>query len=707
MKWTLNKQLLAPLIAIFVILTAVGTAIAINMFTGQANDSVRTQLQSTSGAVDLLIQQRERALRDLASSGASIPQVEVILTNPVQVPADQFLAPAMVANDLDALQFISPTGAAITGAGPMPSLEGFDLNAAQKADALSTIGTSAGSVWLVALAPFHRRTGEVLGFIVVAKRLDQKFLDEVVGAIDVNVSLTVGGISTGSSLTTQSYSPDVTDPASVGKPKEIEVNGNSYGVLTTSLAASAPDSGYISVLMPTDKIMQGVRTRISQLVGLAWIGGFVVIGGVIWTSRRISGPIHRLAAHAHEISEGSYGQTIEEEGVDEIRNLVQSFNQMSLALHESHEELSKLASTDALTGLHNHRHTQEALSQEIDRSKRTRKPLAVILIDIDNFKLFNTTYGHAAGDRVLKLVAELIAGVTRDGDVVGRYAGDKFMLLTPSTSRKGAKALAERIRARLSEQGVLLENGQRLPLRLSIGVAVCPNDSRNKEELLAYVDASLFESKREGGDKVTLANRKPGELFAYQNTTLGVLDGLVRAVDKKDRYTKAHSEENAEYAMMLGKALGFSENTQSALRIAGLLHDIGKIGIPDHLLKKPGPLTDAEREIVQRHVVLSDLIIKGVPHANDVSDAVINHHERWDGRGYPRGLEAEEIPLLGRIMALVDAYSAMTSDRPFRKAEPHGKAVAELRRFAGIQFDPGLVEVFIKTLEESGKAAAA
>jgi hypothetical protein len=163
MKWTLNKQLLAPLIAIFVTLTAVGTAVAINMFTGQANDSVKTQLQSTSGAVDLLIQQRERALRDLASSGASIPQVELILTNPAQVPADQYLAPAMVASDLDALQFVSPTGAAIAGAGPMPSLGGFDLNAAQKADALSTISTSAGSVWLVALAPFHRATGEVLG----------------------------------------------------------------------------------------------------------------------------------------------------------------------------------------------------------------------------------------------------------------------------------------------------------------------------------------------------------------------------------------------------------------------------------------------------------------------------------------------------------------------------------------------------------------
>jgi diguanylate cyclase (GGDEF)-like protein len=705
MKWTLNKQLLAPLIAIFVVLTAVGTAVAIKMFTGQANDSVKTQLESTSGAVNLLIQQREADLREKASVGANTPEVETVLTNPRAVPPD--LYGALATTDLDAVEFISPTGAFLSGTGPTPSLEGLDLNTATKAQALSTINTSAGAIWLVALAPYRRGTDNVVGFMVMAKRLDQKFLDAIVGAINVEVSLTVDGVSTGSSTAAQYYSPDASTPGSVGQPTQVKINGNSYGVLTTQLEGGAQASGYLSVLMPTGDLMAGVRTRIGQLVGLAWVGGLVVIGVVVWTTRRISGPIHRLAAHAHEISEGSYGQTIEEEGVDEMRNLVQSFNHMSLALHESYEELSDIASTDALTGLHNHRRTQEALSLEIDQSKHTRKPLAVMLIDIDGFKLFNTTYGHAAGDRILKLVAELITGVSRDGDVVGRYGGDKFVLLAPNTSRKGAKLLAERIRARLSEQGVLLENGQKLPLRLSIGVAVCPNDSRNKEELLAYVDASLFESKREGGDKVTLANRKPGELFSYQNTTLGVLDGLVRTVDKKDRYTKAHSEENAEYAMMLGKALGFSEETQSALRIGGLLHDIGKIGIPDHILKKPGPLTHEEREIVQRHVVLSDLIIKGVPHANDVSDAVINHHERWDGRGYPRGLKAEEIPLLGRIMALVDAYSAMTSDRPFRKAEPHSTAVVELRRCAGIQFDPALVEVFIKTLEESGRAAAA
>jgi diguanylate cyclase (GGDEF)-like protein/putative nucleotidyltransferase with HDIG domain len=478
-------------------------------------------------------------------------------------------------------------------------------------------------------------------------------------------------------------------------------------VLTTELATGAPGSAYLSVLMPTDEIMAGVQTRVAQLVGIAWIGGIFVLLCMFYAAKRVSGPIHRLAARAREISEGNYGETMEAEGAEEIRTLVGSFNQMSLALRESYEELSRLANTDGLTGLGNHRYVQEALARELERAKQNRHSVAVIMMDIDSFKLFNDTHGHAAGDKVLRLVADAIRSLTHKDDVIGRFGGDKFMIIAPRLNRRRGKAIAERIRRRLSEQGVHMDSGQRLPLRLSMGIAVCPDDSTNKEELLAYVDVSLFESKRAGGNTVTLANRQPGELAAYQDTTMGVLDGLVRAVDKKDRYTKAHSEENAEYAMLLGRALGLSETTQSALRIAGLLHDIGKIGIPDHILKKPGPLTPEEREIVQRHVVLSNLIIKGIPYAEDVGDAVANHHERWDGGGYPRGLKGEEIPLLGRIMAVVDAYSAITSDRPFRKGQSHRVAVAELRRNASTQFDPDLAEKFIEVMESRRKEEAA
>jgi len=706
MKWTLNKQLLMPLVAVFLFLTAVGTVVAVHMFTQQAKDMVNEQLRSTSGAVGLLMAQQESELRGLASSAAKVADTDLTVTEPGQLPANESVVQIMAANDLATVQLLSPGGAPLNGVGPVPSLEGFDLNRARTAQALSTINRSGDSIWLLGLAPYKGGEGEILGFVVVGRRLDQRFLDGLVSAIDVGLVLTMGDVSTGSSTAAQYYSPDVTASESVGQPAQVKINGDSYGVLTTELATGAPGSAYLSVLMPTDDIMAGVQTRVVQLVGIAWIGGIFVLLCMFYAAKRVSGPIRRLAARAREISEGSYGQTMEAEGADEIRTLVGSFNQMSLALRESYEELSRLANTDGLTDLGNHRYVQEALARELERAKQNRHSVAVIMMDIDSFKLFNDTHGHAAGDKVLKLVADVIRSLTHKDDVIGRFGGDKFMIIAPRLNRRRGKAIAERIRRRLSEQGVHMDSGQRLPLRLSMGIAVCPDDSTNKEELLAYVDVSLFESKRAGGNTITLANRQPGELAAYQDTTMGVLDGLVRAVDQKDRYTKSHSEENAEYAMLLGRALGLSETTQSALRIAGLLHDIGKIGIPDHILKKPGPLTPEEREIVQRHVVLSNLIIKGIPYAEDVGDAVANHHERWDGGGYPRGLKGEEIPLLGRIMAVVDAYSAITSDRPFRKGQSHRVAVAELRRNAGTQFDPDLIETFIEVMESRRKEEA-
>ncbi len=181
-----------------------------------------------------------------------------------------------------------------------------------------------------------------------------------------------------------------------------------------------------------------------------------------------------------------------------------------------------------------------------------------------------------------------------------------------------------------------------------------------------------------------------------------MLQGLVRAVDVKDHYTQEHSEVVTDAALLLGQQLNLSEETLRALRIAGLLHDVGKIGIPDHILKKPGKLTNEEYEIMKQHVVLSEMIIKGVPHLNDVLDAVAHHHERFDGRGYPHGKQAEAIPLLGRIMAIADAYSAMCMDRPYRKGLSWEQARTELERGAGSQFDPHLVPLFIQAMETKG-----
>lgn len=383
-----------------------------------------------------------------------------------------------------------------------------------------------------------------------------------------------------------------------------------------------------------------------------------------------------------------------------------NLNQMASQRIRVEQALERQAATDRLTGLRSHRSLLEELAREVERSLRCDRPVSVMMMDIDGFRLFNDAYGYQEGDRLLKQVAKALEREFRASDMVGRYGGDDFMVILPETSRDEAILRANRLLEALARERVQPSYGESLPLALSVGIVACPDDSRHREELIAYAAASLAEAKEISGSALVVSCREPGETVARERSPFGVLDALVRAVDKKDRYTRRHSQQNAEFAVELGKRMGLTEAAVSALRVAGLLHDVGKIGVPDDILKKPGPLSDEERELMREHVVLSNLIVHGIPNLEDTSDAVYCHHERWDGAGYPRGLKGEEVPIAGRIMALVDAYSAMILDRPYRKALTHAEAVAELRRNAGTQFDADLVELFINLLESPQRIAA-
>ena len=385
---------------------------------------------------------------------------------------------------------------------------------------------------------------------------------------------------------------------------------------------------------------------------------------------------------------------------------VRDLNKMASQRIRVEQALKRQAATDRLTGLRSHRSLHEELAKAVERSLRYNRPVTIMMMDIDGFRLFNDTYGYQEGDRVLKQVAKVLERELRPVDIVGRYGGDEFMAIQPEADRDEGVSCANRLFEALSHERVRPHLGENVPLVLSVGIAVCPGDSRHTEELIAYADASLAEAKQVSGSAVVVTQREPGEIITRRRSPFGVLDALVRAVDRKDRYTRRHSQQNAEFAVELGKAVGLTEGAVSALRIAGLLHDVGKIGVPDDILKKPGPLSDEERVLMREHVVLSNLIVHGIPNLEDVSDAVYCHHERWDGTGYPRGLKGEEIPLPGRIMSLVDAYSAMILDRPYRKALTDEEAIAELRGNSGTQFDPELVEPFIRLLESSEAAAA-
>jgi diguanylate cyclase (GGDEF)-like protein len=369
-----------------------------------------------------------------------------------------------------------------------------------------------------------------------------------------------------------------------------------------------------------------------------------------------------------------------------------------------HQAIRLAADTDPVTGLLNHRAIHDHLDRELANARLTNTPLTVAMLDLDGFKLFNDTYGHPAGDAALQAVARGLAEVCRQGDLVGRYGGDEFLAVLPGLAAHEAGAVGARLRDAVAACTLRPRRGQEVPLRISAGLASFPEDGDDRDSLVAYADARLYGSKGRGEvaalgaeqpAMVALSGRAPG-LDAFS-----ILDGLITAVDRKDRYTRAHSEEVTRLALRVGSAIGLSPDTLRSLRLAGLLHDVGKIGIPDRILKKPGRLSADEIEIMNSHPTLGDAIVASLPGMAQIRSGVRSHHERWDGRGYPDGLAGEAIPLLGRLLAVADCYNAMTTNRPYQAALSPEQALAEIERGAGSQFDPSVAATFLRIMREA------
>lgn len=358
------------------------------------------------------------------------------------------------------------------------------------------------------------------------------------------------------------------------------------------------------------------------------------------------------------------------------------------------------ADIDSVTGLFNHRAIHQRLDRAIQQAKRQDQKLSLIMMDMDNFKLFNDTYGHPVGDQVLKEVGKVLRDVCRDKDILGRYGGDEFIAVLPNTSPDQALGLAHELRTRMDVSGFRRPNDDRVvPVTLSFGIASFPGDSQNRHELLTIADSNLYSAKSSDERIAATTESQRTNRQLRSEGSFGMLDALVSAVDNKDRYTRRHSEDVTEYAMWIAEEMALSEETLRQIRMGSLLHDVGKIGVPDEILRKPGRLTPEEYEVLQRHPWIGALIVSAVPGMEGIADAVGSHHERWDGQGYPRQLRGHEIPLVGRIVAIGDAFSAMTTDRAYRRALTWETAMQEIRANKGTQFDPALVDVFLRVAQ--------
>ncbi len=321
-------------------------------------------------------------------------------------------------------------------------------------------------------------------------------------------------------------------------------------------------------------------------------------------------------------------------------------------------EAVERADLDSLTGLWNHRGFQKRLQAEADRAQRTGERLVMAMVDVDNFKFFNDVYGHTVGDEILRQVASALRGSCRSYDTLARYGGDEFALLASVPTTESVASLEERLRGALAGLGYTPDGYDTvIPIGASVGMAVFREEAATRLELVNLADQRLRTAKAGEGAKAELVERFRAK-FARSRSGFPMLSALVNAVDIKDRYTCRHSEDVMVYSLQIAAALGLDEAAQQAIAVAALLHDVGKIGVPDDILRKPGRLTDAEFEAIQQHPEMGANIVGAVPGFEEALDAIRHHHERWDGGGYPFGLIREETPLSARLMAVADAYSA-------------------------------------------------
>jgi diguanylate cyclase (GGDEF)-like protein len=360
------------------------------------------------------------------------------------------------------------------------------------------------------------------------------------------------------------------------------------------------------------------------------------------------------------------------------------------------ETMAQMAITDPLTGLRNHRAFHEDLAGELGRAGRGPTPMSLVMLDLDDLKTINDELGHQAGDERLQALATAIRATQRAGDSAFRVGGDEFAVVLPGTRSWGALEFAHRLSAALQSE----IRGATVTAGVSEALS-----TRDKDELIREADLALIGAKRISQAAAIYSedlhpNRDTG-ISEDEHHTRTLANALALAVDAKDSQTRSHCQTVSQLCVVIAMELGFDRESLVRIRLAGLLHDVGKIGVPDAILTKPAALTYDEYELMKAHSVLGEAIIEaaGMPIE---ARWVRHHHERIDGTGYPDGLAGGDIALESRIIHIADAFEAMTSDRPYRQAPGQIYAIDELRRHSGTQFDADVVEALLRRLKHGG-----
>src|SRR5215210_3999183 len=364
--------------------------------------------------------------------------------------------------------------------------------------------------------------------------------------------------------------------------------------------------------------------------------------------------------------------------------------------------LSDAAHHDPLTDLLNRRGFQEVFDVELERARRADQPLSLIVGDLDRFKRVNDVHGHAAGDAVLTRVSDAIRGAKRGFDRAARVGGEEFAVLAPDCDEHGAYMLAERIRAAVHEA---FASADATPLTISFGISTHPLHGQTADALLRTADQALYAAKRLGRNRSVISSAEVPGILAHgargQNSDghveLAALINLAEALDVRDSGSATHCQRVGRYAELTARELGLAPEAVERVRLAGILHDVGRVALPDSVLAKTGPLSDDEWAWVRAHPAIGARMVETTEY-DDIRSWILFHHERPDGHGYPEGRGADDVPIESAIIAVADAYEAMTSERPYRPALGPEQASEELRREAGRQFRAEVVEALLRAV---------
>lgn len=363
-----------------------------------------------------------------------------------------------------------------------------------------------------------------------------------------------------------------------------------------------------------------------------------------------------------------------------ISGIVFAINDITQVM-EAEEEIRYLSYHDKLTGLYNRAFFEEELKR-LDTGRQL--PLSLILGDANGLKLVNDAFGHEAGDKLLKRVAQMLREVCRQEDIIARIGGDEFAVILPSVGEDELTEIVARMKERCRK-----EAADPIQVSIALGAATKEYEDQDIKAVFKLAEDRMYQNK----------------LFESKSTRSSILASLKQSLEERSHETEEHGQRMKLMALKLGRSMGLNENQLIQLDLLALLHDIGKIAIPHSILEKEGTLTEDEWKIMKTHSEIGYRIAGASQDLASIAEGILYHHEHWDGSGYPQGLRGEEIPLLARIISIIDAYDSMTHERPFAKSISKEEALAELRKESGKQFDPIIVEAFIQMLDRTKRTS--